>query len=910
MGNFITNDYKLDITPQGNYPVVYLSQHEDGRDIRFLMLNKGKLLTIQSGISAFVSGLKSNGGYYEHLCTVDGSYVIMPVEADMTDVSGRGVANIKLTNESGDKVISAKFVVNVQESVSDNGIVVPVVAETILQQILNEIRAYASSLNIGISQLRRDLDAEISSFESDINESVDTLDARIDEFIAGQSGTSNGTLITTTNLYTGDGTAASISLSGNPANYDYLEIWYRINGRHDEVQTIPALKLGNGISLRVIADIQNTVTPVAGGVVQSPAELLIYEFRLTKDTNASGYVYNLSVVPWSWTGAHAEDSEVSTVCISGSGITSIKGIKYTDAGTSKDSELVDIRVGTDGTTYQTAGAAVRAQIENVESGLVTVDTELSDTSENPVQNKVISERIGNLSDVINSAFVVDSVSGGMAHFVDGADDVPLKSLKINIEPVQSGSGDPSPTNIRPITGWRAVKATRTRKNLAAPFAPSSGTYSGKVVTFEENSHVIITGEANAGNSDTPIKYFGGNTPAPINLESGKTYTLSVQGKFEVSHPSIAVPEVRVRLMDAGNAIIWSDNNAEGKWTFTPESDFVAERFSIRFARQGTVIDVDGYLQFEVGSEATEYEPYSGDVYKVLLSDGENHFDIDSVYADESKFTIVGDSVSGTATDFASTSFTIPSELVGKPLRFSIDAEVGETPNYIRASATVAGLTYNGEMIEANTSGSSSVLFTPTSTDDEVKIVYGSSGSGVIKVSKIRLEVANFVYGGILDVVSGEFVVDNGIVTFDGSEDGWFLQSGKRCAISNALPGVALVDGNNRVIGAMANEFVERTPNISWNGTIGFSIESTGRLVVRQFTTDTRTLDSWKTWLSTHNLQVVYPLINPQTYQLTPQQVNSLLGVNNIWSDVGDVDVEYRADTKLYIDKKVQEALML
>ena len=70
MSSFVIDDYRLDITPQGNYPVVYLSQFEDGRDIRFYMLNRGRSFTIPTGISAFVSGLKSNGGYYEHLCTI------------------------------------------------------------------------------------------------------------------------------------------------------------------------------------------------------------------------------------------------------------------------------------------------------------------------------------------------------------------------------------------------------------------------------------------------------------------------------------------------------------------------------------------------------------------------------------------------------------------------------------------------------------------------------------------------------------------------------------------------------------------------------------------------------------------------------------------------------------------------
>lgn len=44
------------------------------------------------------------------------------------------------------------------------------------------------------------------------------------------------------------------------------------------------------------------------------------------------------------------------------------------------------------------------------------------------------------------------------------------------------------------------------------------------------------------------------------------------------------------------------------------------------------------------------------------------------------------------------------------------------------------------------------------------------------------------------------------------------------------------------------------------------------------------------------------------YRLTPQEVDSLLGVNNVWSDAGDMSVTYQADLKSYIDKKIQEAI--
>lgn len=45
--------------------------------------------------------------------------------------------------------------------------------------------------------------------------------------------------------------------------------------------------------------------------------------------------------------------------------------------------------------------------------------------------------------------------------VSDAKAAPLRSLVANIEPVQAGSGDPSPTNIRPITGWTACNVYST-----------------------------------------------------------------------------------------------------------------------------------------------------------------------------------------------------------------------------------------------------------------------------------------------------------------------------------------------------------------------------------------------------------------------------------------------------------------
>lgn len=61
---------------------------------------------------------------------------------------------------------------------------------------------------------------------------------------------------------------------------------------------------------------------------------------------------------------------------------------------------------------------------------------------------------------------------------------------------------------------------------------------------------------------------------------------------------------------------------------------------------------------------------------------------------------------------------------------------------------------------------------------------------------------------------------------------------------------------------------------------------------------------------TTGAQVVYKLATPQTIQLSPTEIDSLYGYNNVWSDIGNISVKYRADTTLYIDKKIAETQAL
>lgn len=61
--------------------------------------------------------------------------------------------------------------------------------------------------------------------------------------------------------------------------------------------------------------------------------------------------------------------------------------------------------------------------------------------------------------------LIGRASGSVVNFTDPVGGEPLRSLIVSIEPAQAGSGDPSPTNVRTISGWTEANVTSAGKNL-------------------------------------------------------------------------------------------------------------------------------------------------------------------------------------------------------------------------------------------------------------------------------------------------------------------------------------------------------------------------------------------------------------------------------------------------------------
>ena len=331
-------------------------------------------------------------------------------------------------------------------------------------------------------------------------------------------------------------------------------------------------------------------------------------------------------------------------------------------------------------------------------------------------------------DVENNVSIVEkSASGAIASFSDGADDLPLKSLVVNIEPKQDGTGDPSPDNVRPISGWTGMEIQHTGKNV----------WNGELV----NGYVDL--------SDY--------------ITVGETYTATAEMINSATLTYCYIRKKKPSESEYTNVGLVIANTTVRAKTFTVE-----EGYDYYIYCNSSYTNVKN-MQIEVGSTATEYEPYKGR--------------------------------------------TIP---------ISWQTEAGT------------------------------------------------------------------VYGGKLDVLSGVMTIDRKLVTFNGTE-AWSVYTTGYNAYRIIIPD-AKIDGvpakqlrSNMFVGAPKR-----------GGSVGYmqTYTSPSDSIYVFLPSDITDRAEWLAWLADNNVQLLYPLATPITIQLTPHEVNSLLGVNNIFADTGDTSIEY------------------
>lgn len=349
------------------------------------------------------------------------------------------------------------------------------------------------------------------------------------------------------------------------------------------------------------------------------------------------------------------------------------------------------------------------------------------------------------------AYIVKSASGEIASFSDGADDVPMKSLNVQIVPKQSGSGDPSPDNVRPITGWTDADVKQCA-SLLKPSAVRTETING--ITFQS---------------------FG-------------------DGSYRISGTSTAIAYCTILPIEQ---FAWPSDSA----------------YSI-------------YLNNSVGT---------GDA-SVYFFDGTTQIDYWTCAVENRRIVLPQPSLTG------------------------------KNCNGIRLYVK-AGVTIDMKLAPM-------VSKAPTTTP---------------------VPLGQTVYGGTVNPISGELVIDGAYATLNGTEN-WSLWDGVFVGVILGIKQASTTSAENVIIADRFKPNGVKYRSECGDGNIIKVVGSNN--YVACYSSNYASVDAFKSALASNPMQVVYELATPTTVQLTPTQVATLLGTNNVWSDAGAVEVEYRADPTL------------
>lgn len=224
-------------------------------------------------------------------------------------------------------------------------------------------------------------------------------------------------------------------------------------------------------------------------------------------------------------------------------------------------------------------------------------------------------------------------------------------------------------------------------------------------------------------------------------------------------------------------------------------------------------------------------------------------------------------------------------------------------------APVTALTVRIEPVQSGTGDPSPDNVRPISGHTEANIFHEAEYDPTAD-PVITIDLDGTRYGGTLNVLTGEMTVDKAYVADLGSAN-WQLTSGTVPYFSaNLIASTVKKPSTNGIqIPLVCSALESCTAYQVYSGSVtaGIGIETTGNMRANDGVSTTAA--EFKTAMS--GVQLVYELANPVTVQLSPSQLSTLLGQNNIWSDTGNTDVTYRADTKRFIEGQVQaEALAI
>ena len=517
-------------------------------------------------------------------------------------------------------------------------------------------------------------------------------------------------------------------------------------------------------------------------------------------------------------------------------------------------------------------------------------------------------------DKLLNAFPVRKIGPNkMVTIDDGSSGIPVKELVVTVEPKQE------------LHGYHKPWVGGAGKNLCPTMEPTNQNISsfGSIVTIiNSDGSVTLNGTTASGARHYAL------SPA-ITVKAGTSYKLT-------GCPTGGSTQTwRLDIRDASGTNLDPEfssliDTGAGGITLTPTTTHEI-RIAARLDTNVTANNLTFYPMLRLASETdATYEPYenicpiTGHDGVTVTRTGKNLWVDEDAYND-GNMAKNGRAYTNTGTDTKTAFNLMVQALVNDTI--SSTSQMVQVSSVGRVSATIVinDVKVNKLRIKHNGSRSDLKIAVPWSNTGTFTVSLdvtcnNPSVAGGLSIKDIQVEegenatdyqadqtvtihvptvTGGTVYGGTLNVTTGELVMDKELFIQDGS--------GNISILSEFDSGNVFWDQtryfplDNYANNYITNQLATNTARNSNEAPYGSYVYSqTIRYKVPK--TIAETVAQLKAYLAKHPLQILFPLATPIAYQLTPQEVTTLLGNNTFSCDAGKITLSYRADPSLLINK--------
>ena len=471
---------------------------------------------------------------------------------------------------------------------------------------------------------------------------------------------------------------------------------------------------------------------------------------------------------------------------------------------------------------------------------------------------------------------------------------PLKELACAFSPVQAGSGDPSPNNVRAISGWTGANVVRCGKNLLDPNREISATATtlADMLSAYKQSGVYGKGYYNATAIVANASYVTTFTPC----KAGATYTIK----------NTADTFSRVGFLDDAGEVVTISNAWVTEYTHTALSN---EKYIVASCKTSDF----GSIQLELGSPATSYAPYTGQTLAVQFPATKNLCKLQySVQSNAWYKDLTDNSVtvyaSTTSAGYKWVRFKCAdiSALGGKSVTFSCKAEqiIGTTGKRVIGALYLNGTKVGSNIFETVAANVQATFTIPANVEAGTEFdvtCYCNSGTAEAteaSFTECQLELGSTatpyepygtIYGGYIDPVRGVVRAEWAGENIGSMTVGKYITNYQTFF---ATPKNPIASGQNKLLvissgfkGEIQSSLSASNDNICW----GSSVDSTIRIKATAYAENTPA--EFKTAFA--DTMLVYQLATPIEYPIAPSVLKTLKGANVIYTDLnGNVSPTY------------------